>query len=102
MSKDKKHQVFKNTNSFKINFHFYFNLLFTLNRAELLNLKTHLKDTEVKLNHTTMIVDETSNSVRGVHDEALSIYTEIHALNIPDIDTVAIKEDAQNTGAQVG
>uniref|UniRef100_A0A1B6D2A0 Laminin subunit gamma-1 n=1 Tax=Clastoptera arizonana TaxID=38151 RepID=A0A1B6D2A0_9HEMI len=66
--------------------------------TELMGLKSHLRDMESKLNHTKDSVNMTSKSVRGVYDEALSLYTEIHALNIPDINTGSIKENALETG----
>lgn len=70
---------------------------FSFFSEELKSLKSNLVFTGERLNSTTEQIKETTDQVGTALQEALAIFRDIYALNVPTIDVSSIKANAENS-----
>lgn len=59
----------------------------------------YIKD---KLGAIVVLADETQESVSKINNDSLSIYRDIYAINLPDINVMALKQNISNLNVEVG
>lgn len=59
------------------------------------NVSTEIQDFKTKIETVKRITDDALEKANEVYDEALTLFANVNALTIPDVDTKTIKSDAK-------
>lgn len=72
-----------------------------LNSDELKSLDTEINFVKDKLGNIIELANETQDTVSKINNDSLTIYRDIYAINLPDIDVPNLKENISNLNAEV-
>lgn len=76
--------------------------IFVVLSEELKTLDTELNYVKDKLGAVIERANETQEMVSMISNDSLSIYRDIYAINLPDINVTLLKQNISNLNAEVG
>jgi len=68
---------------------------------ELRSLDTEMNFVKDRLGAIIELADETQGTVSKINNDSLTIYRDIYAINLPDINVTTLKQNISNLNAEV-